>query len=132
MEAEVPDLIVDDGRIAGVWAKTPQGALAVRARLTISADGRHSTVRQKAEMEVIDLGAPIDVLWMRIARHENDPEQTLGRFREAKIPVTLNRNDYWQCAYVVPKGEFDRIKQEGLPAFLKEFAERKTPCFRNL
>jgi 2-polyprenyl-6-methoxyphenol hydroxylase-like FAD-dependent oxidoreductase len=119
MEAEVTDLLMENGRIAGIYAKTPQGSLAVRAQLTVGADGRHSTVRQKAKMEVMDLGAPIDVLWMRMSRQANDPEQTLGRFREGKILVTLNRDDYWQCAFVIPKGDFDRIKREGLPAFRK-------------
>jgi 2-polyprenyl-6-methoxyphenol hydroxylase-like FAD-dependent oxidoreductase len=119
MEAEVTDLILENGRVAGVRSKTPQGALDVRANLTIGADGRHSIVRQKAGMEVIDLGAPIDVLWMRISRQRSDPEQTLGRFREGKILVTINRDDYWQCAYVITKGGFDPIKQAGLPAFRK-------------
>ncbi len=117
MEAEVTDLIVENGRVAGVSANTPQGALEVRAYLTIGADGRHSTVREKAKLEVLDLGAPIDVLWMRVSRQPSDPHQTLGRFQDGKILVTLNRDDYWQCAYVIPKGGFEGIKQAGLPAF---------------
>jgi 2-polyprenyl-6-methoxyphenol hydroxylase-like FAD-dependent oxidoreductase len=117
MEAEVSDLIVENGRVAGVRAKTPQGALEVRAYLTIGADGRHSIVREKAELEVLDLGAPIDVLWMRISRQPGDPHQTLGRFQDGKILVTLNRDDYWQCAYVIQKGGFQAIKQGGLPMF---------------
>lgn len=119
MEAEVTDLIFENGRVAGVRAKTPTGALGVRAHLTVGADGRHSIVRQKAGMEVIDLGAPIDVLWMRVSRQRSDPEQTLGRFREGKILVTINRDEYWQCAFVIPKGAFEAIQQAGLPAFRK-------------
>ena len=86
----------------------------------MGADGRRSIVREKAGLEVIDLGAPIDVLWMRVSRDAGDPDQTLGRFREGKILVTLDRGDYWQCAYVIPKGGFDAIQQNGLPAFRED------------
>jgi 2-polyprenyl-6-methoxyphenol hydroxylase-like FAD-dependent oxidoreductase len=120
MEAEVTGLIEEDGRVAGVRAKTPQGALEVSADLTVGADGRHSIVREKAGFEVIDLGAPIDVLWMRVARQPGDPNQTLGRFRAGKILITLDRGDYWQCAYVIPKGAFDVIRQKGLPSFRED------------
>jgi 2-polyprenyl-6-methoxyphenol hydroxylase-like FAD-dependent oxidoreductase len=129
MQSEVTDLSVENGRVTGVRAKTPKGVLEVRAHLTIGADGRHSTVREKAIMEVIDLGAPIDVLWMRISRQPDDPEQTLGRFRAGKILVMLNRDDYWQCAYVIYKGGFDLIQQEGLPAFRSEI-ESVAPFLR--
>jgi 2-polyprenyl-6-methoxyphenol hydroxylase-like FAD-dependent oxidoreductase len=122
MESEVTDLIEEGGRIAGVRAKTPEGVLEVRADLTVGADGRHSIVREKAKLEVIDLGAPIDVLWMRVSRQPSDPSQTLGRFRAGKILVTLDRGDYWQCAYVIAKGAFDAIRQKGLPAFREDIA----------
>ncbi len=72
---------------------------------------------------MIDLGAPIDVLWMRVSRQPSDPDQTFGRFHEGKILVTLNRDDYWQCAYVIPKGEFDIIKRKGLQVFRDDLAE---------
>src|SRR6202035_4796700 len=101
----------------GVRAQTSQGVLEVRADVTLGTDGRHSIVRAKAGLEVIDLGAPIDVLWMRLTRNPDDPDQTLGRFRAGKILVMLNRSDYWQCAFVIAKGEFDNIRQTGLPAF---------------
>jgi 2-polyprenyl-6-methoxyphenol hydroxylase-like FAD-dependent oxidoreductase len=117
MEAEVTELLEENGCVAGVRAKTPQGVLEVRADLTVGADGRHSIVREKAGLEVIDLGAPIDVLWMRLGRQPSDPNQTLGRIRAGKILVTLDRGDYWQCAYIIPKGAFDAIRQKGLPAF---------------
>jgi 2-polyprenyl-6-methoxyphenol hydroxylase-like FAD-dependent oxidoreductase len=106
MESEVTDLIIENGRVAGVRAKTR--------------DGRHSVVRAKAGFEVIDLGAPIDVLWMRVSRLPTDPEQTLGRFRAGKLLVTLNRGDYWQCAYVIPKDGFAAIQKNGLPAFRRD------------
>jgi 2-polyprenyl-6-methoxyphenol hydroxylase-like FAD-dependent oxidoreductase len=117
MESEVTGLIQENGRVTGVRARTKQGMLDLRADLVVGADGRRSTVRQQASFEVIDLGAPIDVLWMRIPRDKNDPEQTLGRFHTGTILVMLNRGDYWQCAYVIAKGAFEQMKQEGLPAF---------------
>jgi 2-polyprenyl-6-methoxyphenol hydroxylase-like FAD-dependent oxidoreductase len=120
MECEVTDLIVENGRVAGVRAKTRDGDREFRAALAVGADGRHSIVRAKAGFEVIDLGAPIDVLWMRVSRLPTDPEQTLGRFRAGKLLVTLNRGDYWQCAYVIPKCGFAAIQKNGLPAFRRD------------
>jgi len=128
MESEVTDLIQENGRIAGVRAKTSPGNLScseleVRAELTLGTDGRHSVVREKAGLELIDLGAPIDVLWMRLARLAGDPNETLGRFRQGKILVTINRDDYWQCAYVIPKGGIELIRQRGLAALREDIAE---------
>src|SRR6202047_534176 len=117
MESEVTDLLIENDRVAGVRAKTRDVDREFRAALTVGADGRHSIVRAKANFEVIDLGAPIDVLWMRVSRLPTDPEQTLGRFRAGKLLVTLNRGDYWQCACVIPKGGFAAIQKNGLPAF---------------
>jgi 2-polyprenyl-6-methoxyphenol hydroxylase-like FAD-dependent oxidoreductase len=120
MESEVTELIEENGRVAGVRAKTSQGILEVRADLTLGTDGRHSIVRAKAGLEIIDLGAPIDVLWMGLTRDPSDPYQTLGRFRAGKILVMLNRADYWQCAYVIPKGDLEVIRQKGLAAFRED------------
>jgi 2-polyprenyl-6-methoxyphenol hydroxylase-like FAD-dependent oxidoreductase len=120
MESEVTELIEENGRIVGVLAKTSQGILEVRADLTLGTDGRHSVVRAKAGLEVIDLGAPIDVLWMGLTRDPSDPYQTLGCFRAGKILVMLNRADYWQCAYVIPKGDLEVIRQKGLAAFRED------------
>jgi 2-polyprenyl-6-methoxyphenol hydroxylase-like FAD-dependent oxidoreductase len=120
MEAEATALIEEDGRVTGLHAETPQGSLAVRADLVVGADGRHSIVRQKAGLPSTNLGAPMDVLWMRLSRRSSDPGQTLGRVDAGRIFVMLNRGDYWQCAYVIPKGGFDQIRQRGLTAFRGE------------
>jgi len=123
MQAEVTDLIEVSGTVAGVRAKTPNGVLEIRAPLTVGADGRHSVVRERAGLEVIDLGAPMDVMWMRISRHPTDPAQTLGHFGRGRILFLINREDYWQCAFVIPKGTADEIRQRGLEAFHREIAE---------
>jgi 2-polyprenyl-6-methoxyphenol hydroxylase-like FAD-dependent oxidoreductase len=123
MQAEVTDLIEVSGTVAGVRAKTPNGVLEIRAPLTVGADGRYSVVRERAGLEVIDLGAPMDVMWMRISRHPTDPAQTLGHFDRGRILFLINRDDYWQCAFVISKGTADEIRQRGLEAFHREIAE---------
>jgi 2-polyprenyl-6-methoxyphenol hydroxylase-like FAD-dependent oxidoreductase len=120
MQSEVTGLIEENGRILGLRAQTPQAAIEVRADLTVGADGRHSIVREKAGFEVVERGTPIDVLWMRVTRHPGDPNQTFGRFRAGRILVMLDREEYWQCAYVIPKGAFDDIQKKGLPAFRED------------
>jgi 2-polyprenyl-6-methoxyphenol hydroxylase-like FAD-dependent oxidoreductase len=130
MQAEVTGLIEEGGRVVGVRARTPNGALEVRADLTIGADGRHSTVREQAGLEIIDLGAPMDVLWMRLSQRPGDPKQSLGRFESGHVFVMIDRGDYWQCAFVIPKGGFDEVKRRGLEAFREEVA-RVAPFVRD-
>jgi 2-polyprenyl-6-methoxyphenol hydroxylase-like FAD-dependent oxidoreductase len=122
MEAEVTALTEEGSRVIGVRAETSQGSLAVHADLVVGADGRRSIVREKAGLESINLGAPMDVLWMRLSRRPTDPGQTLGRVNTGKILVMLNREDYWQCAYVIPKGGFEQIRKDGLEGFREDIA----------
>jgi 2-polyprenyl-6-methoxyphenol hydroxylase-like FAD-dependent oxidoreductase len=122
MRAEVTALIDEGGAIAGVHATTPDGPLEVRADLVVGADGRHSTVRERAGLVVQDLGAPIDVLWMRLPKHADDPTAVFGRVNAGKVFVTLDRGDYWQCAYVIPKGGLDALRERGLPALREDVA----------
>jgi len=122
MQAEVIDLIEVNGTVAGVRTKTPHGTLEIRASLTVGADGRRSVVRERAGLKVIDLGAPMDVMWMRLSRRPTDPPQTLGHFDRGRILFLINREDYWQCAFVIPKGTADEIRQRGLEAFHQEIA----------
>jgi 2-polyprenyl-6-methoxyphenol hydroxylase-like FAD-dependent oxidoreductase len=117
METEVLDLVTDDGRIAGVRARTSEGDLEVRAQLVVGADGRHSTVRGRAGLPVDVLGAPIDVLWFRLSAHEQDPKQSFGYMDDGKVLVQLDRGDYWQCGFLVEKGGVERIKARGIEAF---------------
>src|SRR5213596_4287116 len=120
METEVVDLLMEDSRVIGVRAKTPQGDLEVHADLVIGADGRHSTTQTRAGLEQLEFGVPIDVLWMRISKKDDDPEQSFGFFQHGKLLVLLDRGDYWQCGFVIPKGGFDQIKERGLSQFQNE------------
>ena len=117
MQTEAIDLIEDQGKIVGVLANRPDGRVEIYADLVIGADGRHSILREKAELEIQSFGAPMDVLWFRMTRRETDDEQTLGRITQGRMMVTLNRGDYWQCAYLIRKGDFEQIKKRGLEAF---------------
>jgi 2-polyprenyl-6-methoxyphenol hydroxylase-like FAD-dependent oxidoreductase len=119
MSAEATDLIEEGGRVIGLRATTPDGELSIRADLVVGADGRHSTVREKAGFKSDDYGAPMDVLWFRLTRKESDDTETFGHFEAGAMMIMLNRGDYWQCAYVIPKGGIDGIKAEGLDAFRK-------------
>ncbi len=123
MNTEATDLLVEDALVTGVRAKSAQGQLEIRAGLTIAADGRHSVIRQKAGLEIINLGAPMDVLWMRISRAESDPSITLGRIDAGKFLVMLNRRMYWQCAFVIAKGSYEKLRAGGLPAFRAHLTE---------
>src|SRR5512132_3901067 len=122
MQAEVTELIQDGERIAGIRANTPEGAMEVRADLTVGADGRSSTVREKAGLEVIDRGAPMDAMWLRLSRRPGDPGQSFGRVDVGRILAMIDRGDYWQCAYVIPKGAADEIRRRGLPSLHDEIA----------
>lgn len=117
MKAEVTDLIEEEGKIVGLLAKTDDGALSIRANLVVGCDGRHSTVRDRANLELQDIGAPIDVLWFRISRKASDSSETFGHIEAGRIMVMINRGDYWQCAFVIPKGGIDDVKQKGIAEF---------------
>jgi 2-polyprenyl-6-methoxyphenol hydroxylase-like FAD-dependent oxidoreductase len=123
MKKEACDLIEEDGRIVGLRANGPSGPLAIRATLVVGADGRHSLMRRRAGLGVDDLGAPIDVLWMRLSRRSSDGAEPLGRMGAGKILVMIDRGDYWQCAYVIHKGGYDEIKARGIEAFRSAIVE---------
>jgi len=123
MRAEVTGLIEEGGRIVGVRATTPDGELVVRSALVVGADGRTSVVRERAGLTVEDIGAPMDVLWMRLSRRESDGAEALGRIAAGRMFVMIDRGDYWQCAYVIRKGAADEIKAQGLDAFRNAIVE---------
>jgi 2-polyprenyl-6-methoxyphenol hydroxylase-like FAD-dependent oxidoreductase len=117
MSTEATGLIREGDRMVGVTARGPDGDLEINAHLTIAADGRHSTLRDGAGFEVVEIGAPMDVLWLRLSKLPDDPGQTLGRIDAGRIFIMLDRNDYWQCAFVIPKGGIDAVHARGLEAF---------------
>jgi 2-polyprenyl-6-methoxyphenol hydroxylase-like FAD-dependent oxidoreductase len=117
MEHEVIDLLFENDRVIGVRAKTPHGEVELRGDLVIGADGRHSTTHTRAWFEQREFGVPIDALWMRISKKKDDPEQSFGFFQHGKLLVLIDRADYWQAGFVIPKGGFDEIKARGLPQF---------------
>src|SRR3954462_6528903 len=120
MRAEVTDVLQENGRIVGVRADTSEGTLEIRAKLTIGADGRRSVGRERAGMKGLNLGAPMDVLWMRIRRAPSDPDQTFGHFDAGRIFVMINRREYWQCAFVIAKGTADIVRERGIEAFRQD------------
>jgi len=130
MEREVVDLIEETGRIAGVRAQTADGGVGIRADLVVGADGRHSVVRERARLPVTTLGAPIDVLWMRLSKCPGDPPQTAGRLNFGRLLVMLDRGDYWQCAFVIRKGGYDADRARGLDSFRDEIL-RLAPFLRD-
>ena len=117
MRAEATDLIEEAGKIVGVRVKTPDGELTVHADLVVGCDGRHSTVREKAGLPTEEYGAPMDALWFRITRRDSDGADVFGHIEAGALLVMLDRGDYWQCAYVIPKGGIDRVKANGIEAF---------------
>jgi 2-polyprenyl-6-methoxyphenol hydroxylase-like FAD-dependent oxidoreductase len=122
MECEATGLVEENGRIVGVRAEGKEGSAEIRAPLVIAADGRHSLLRDRAGLAVESKGAPIDVLWMRLSRRASDPDQTLGRIDRGRMLVTIDRRDYWQCAFVIRKGGFAEIHARGLSALRDDIA----------
>jgi 2-polyprenyl-6-methoxyphenol hydroxylase-like FAD-dependent oxidoreductase len=121
-EAKGFELIKTGNRFTGLKAQTPTGEIQIDANLIVGTDGRSSDIRKLAGLKVIDTGAPIDVLWFRIPKLITDPQQTFGKFQNGRIMVLLDRTDYWQCAYVIIKGDLEKIKAAGLSQFQEELA----------
>lgn len=120
MSTEAVDLIRNGENIAGVRAQTPDGMIDIEADLTIACDGRHSTVRERAGLSAEEIGAPMDVLWFRVGRRPDETENLFARIEPGKMMVTFDRGDYWQCAYVIAKGQYDTVKARGLQSLLDE------------
>jgi 2-polyprenyl-6-methoxyphenol hydroxylase-like FAD-dependent oxidoreductase len=117
MNADATDLIWSGDTVAGVKVDTPEGAIDIHADLTIGCDGRHSIVRERANLELIEIGAPMDVLWFRAGKRANESESVFARVETGRMMVTFDRGDYWQCAYVIAKGQYDAVKARGLDVF---------------
>ena len=120
MSAEATDLIRRGNAVAGVHVNTPDGPIEIEADLTIGCDGRHSIVCERAGLVVEEIGAPMDVLWFRVGRRRDETENLFARIDHGKMMVTFDRGDYWQCAYVIAKGQYEAVKARGLPALLDD------------
>ena len=120
MSTEAIDLLRDGERVTGVKARTGDGVIDIEADLTIACDGRHSLVRERAGLEVEEIGAPMDVLWFRAGKRKDENESLFARVEPGKMMVTFDRGDYWQCAFVIPKGQYEAVKARGLSALLDD------------
>ncbi|WP_375783249.1 FAD-dependent oxidoreductase [Bradyrhizobium sp. Pha-3] len=120
MSAEATGLIRRGDAVAGVHVNAPDGPIEIEADLTIGCDGRHSIVRERAGLDVEEIGAPMDVLWFRVGRRRDETENLFARIDHGKMMVTFDRGDYWQCAYVIAKGQYEAVKARGLPALLDD------------
>jgi 2-polyprenyl-6-methoxyphenol hydroxylase-like FAD-dependent oxidoreductase len=130
MNTEAIDLIQRGEAVAGVRASTPEGVIDIEADLTVACDGRHSLVRERAGLAVEEIGAPMDVLWFRAGKGPDENERVFARVDPGKMMVTFDRGDYWQCAYVIAKGQYDAVKARGLQALLDDVV-RMAPILRS-
>jgi 2-polyprenyl-6-methoxyphenol hydroxylase-like FAD-dependent oxidoreductase len=131
LKSEVTDLIYEKDQVVGVRVNTDDGEMEVRADFVFGTDGRHSIVRQRANLEVQDFGVPIDVLWFRLTKPPGSLEYLLGRIRNGQLMITIDRDEYYQVALVIPKGGFEKIKADGLENFQKTIVTI-TPEFRDV
>ena len=117
MGTEATDLIYDKDLVAGVKAKNNEGEFSIYAPLVVGADGRHSTVREKSKLTLKEIGAPMDVLWFRLSRKNNDPKNSIFRLDCGRMMVMIERGDYWQCGFIIQKGYFDAMQKKNIVDF---------------
>jgi len=122
METEGVDLLRDGERVVGVRARGATGEVEIKALLTVAADGRHSTIRAKSGLEVMDFGAPMDVLWLRLSKRPDEQLESFGRAVPGRLIVMIDRGDYWQCAFVIAKGALDEMRKRDISELRNELA----------
>jgi 2-polyprenyl-6-methoxyphenol hydroxylase-like FAD-dependent oxidoreductase len=123
MEARVRELVEEDGVIRGVRYEGEDGWHEVRAVLTVGADGRGSRMRRLVGFETIKTSPPMDILWFKLPREPDDPEGATGSVGRGHIAILLDRFDYWQAGYVIPKGTYPKLRHEGIESLRRSFAE---------
>ncbi|MDQ4063302.1 MAG: FAD-dependent oxidoreductase [Actinomycetota bacterium] len=126
--ARVRELVWKGDRVLGVRYRSEDGTLCeVRAGLTVGTDGRFSRLRKLAGLEADGAGGspPMDVFWFNLPREESDPEEAgaVFRFGRGSLLVLMDHSEYWQAGYIIPKGHYARLKEEGLPALRRSVAE---------
>ncbi len=124
MEAKATDLIFTANKVVGVKATTALGDVEIYADLVVGADGRHSTVREHSDFQVEDKGAPMDVFWFRISRKQSDPDEFFGKFSAGNIMIMIDRETYWQCGFIIPKGSADSIETQDINVFKKNITDK--------
>lgn len=117
MDTTATEVIEEDGRIRGVRYESPSGSGEIRAEVTVAADGRDSRIRAGAGLVPKNYGAPIDLLWFRLERQDSDPEDTFLRLSPGHVFPMINRGDYWQAAYIIPKGAFEELRAGDIGVF---------------
>ncbi len=123
MGAEARETIMEDGKVKGVKLNTKGEEKIIYSSLVIDADGRSSTIRQSAGLPVKEMGVPIDVLWFRISKHNLEQQHSLGYFKGNKLMIVIDRNEYFQCGFIIPKNTFDAFRSRGLNAFQKDITD---------
>jgi 2-polyprenyl-6-methoxyphenol hydroxylase-like FAD-dependent oxidoreductase len=123
MSTAADGLLMEQDRVAGITASSGNRKLTIRAGLTIGADGRHSLVREEAGFEPQEIGAPMDVLWFRLSRYNEDPLETFGRIEAGQMLILINRGEHWQCGYVIAKGSIHRLKAQGIEKLRENITE---------
>jgi 2-polyprenyl-6-methoxyphenol hydroxylase-like FAD-dependent oxidoreductase len=115
---EVTGVVREGDRVVGVTYRDPSGEnKEMRAELTVACDGRSSTVRSAAGLTPRSFGAPMDVWWFRLPRQPDDPAGLAGTFEAGHGAIMIDRGDYYQIAYVIPKGADAQVRAEGIEAF---------------
>ena len=114
MRGEAHGLIEENGRVVGVRARVDGEEREIRADLVVGADGRHSMVREKIGFKVTEVGAPMDVMWFQLPHRPSDESAVMARLDSGSMFVMLDRGDYWQCAYVIPKGSAEAVRAGGI------------------
>lgn len=124
MGAQVSELLEENGNVCGVRYRGQDGWHEVRAILTVGADGRFSRMRRLAGVEAVKTSPPMDVLWFRVSRKEDDNYEGLtARFGKGYVVVVINRFEYLQIAFVIPKGGYQQLHAQGLEHLRKAFAD---------
>lgn len=123
MGAEAVGLLRDGARVCGVRYRDRDGLHELHAPLTVAADGRDSAVRAAAGLEPVHYGAPMDVVWFRLPRRSDDLEDSFGRLGAGRMLVLINRTDYWQIAYLIPKGGFAALQAAGIETLRRDVRE---------
>jgi 2-polyprenyl-6-methoxyphenol hydroxylase-like FAD-dependent oxidoreductase len=130
MEAEALNFVSEDGRVTGLQYRNQGQVRTVRALLTVAADGRHSVLRDQAKLPAVESSPPMDVLWFAMPKLPSDGSNIIFRAGGSKLMAFIDRFDYWQVAYVIPKGAAQSVLAHGVDA-VKDGLRELAPEFDN-